>query len=796
MERAERWFAEQGWEPAAFQREVWQRIADGESGLLHSSTGSGKTLAVWMAALEQEPDELAVIWITPLRSLAHDTLVSLQAPAPDWQIELRTGDVGAGAKQKQLKQVPQALIITPESLTLMLALKAAGDLFGKTRLIVVDEWHELLGSKRGTQTELALARLRQLAPQAAIWGLSATLGNVEQAAQVLMPDRMPSIVRGETRKEIVIDSLLPAEIERFPWSGHMGSRMIGPVIEALDESESSLVFCNTRSQAEIWRQSILDAEPPWADRVGLHHGSLGLDVRRETEEGLKSGSLKAVVCTSSLDLGVDFSPVERVFQVGSPKGVARLLQRAGRSGHRPGVPSRVTCVPTHAWELLDIAAARRAAGLGRIEGRAPIPKPLDVLAQHLVTMALGRGFDEEELKAEVRTAHSYQDLTDAEWWWCLEFVQHGGPTLRAYPEYRKIIERKGRWIVEDKRIAQRHRMSVGTIVSEASVEIRYVNGASLGTVEEGFVSKLKRGDRFLFAGRVLEFVRLKNMVCQVKRATKKAGLVPRWAGGRLPLSSELAQTAREELGLVREGEVDGPELELALPLLNLQGDWSALPAPGELLIERVKTRDGWSHFVYPIEGRLVHEGLAALTAHRLSRRVKATFSLACNDYGFELLCPDELAISPEEWRDLLSPDNLVEDILASLNSSEMARRQFREIARIAGLIFQGYPGAPRTARQLQTSSGLLFDVFEKYDPENPLLEQANREVLDRNLERSRLRDCLLRLQDSELLCTEPPKPTPMSFPLLVDRLRDTVASEASSDRILKIVAQLEKAANG
>jgi ATP-dependent Lhr-like helicase len=752
-----------------------------------------------MGLLELGLDQpgLKAVWITPLRSLAADTWRSLIDPLEalglNWKVEMRTGDTSGYTKAKQLKELPDVLITTPESLTIMLSLKASAELFGDLSLVVVDEWHELLGSKRGVQTELALARLRRLSPELMTWGLSATLGNTEEAAAVLAPTSDPVIVRGESGKEIAIDSLLPPAADRFPWAGHMGSTMVPLVVQAIDEVESALVFTNTRAQAEIWHKAILDSGAPWVDRVALHHGSLDAVVRAEAEEGLKEGRLRAVVCTSSLDLGVDFSPVDRVFQVGSPKGVARLLQRAGRSGHRPGVPSRVTCVPTHAWELLDIAAAREGAHLNRIEGRAPISRPLDVLSQHVVSMALAGGFRSSDLLEEVRTTWSYRDLSDEEWEWALDFVTRGGDSLRAYPEFRKVIIRGYLYVVEDAKIAKRHRMNVGTIVSDAAMSVKFVSGAPLGTVEEQFVARLRKGDVFMFAGRPLAFVRVKDMTCWVRLAKAKNVVVPRWMGGRLPLSSQLALTAREKLRGARDGELEDPELQFMAPILSVQADWSAIPGEDELLVETYYDREGTHVFIYPIEGRLVHEGIAALVAHRLARETPMTLSLACNDYGFELSSPSDFRLDEETLRELLSPENLVEDILGSLNASEMARRQFREIARIAGLILQSYPGQKST-RQVQASSGLLFDVFQKYDPLNPLLKQADREVLDRNLEETRLAACLRRLSESQFVMTAPPRFTPMAFPILVDRLRDTVATETADSRIQRMVAHLEKAA--
>jgi len=818
LSRLECWFREKGWDAFDFQREVWGAYLNGQSGLIHSATGTGKTLAAWMGPLgewlRENPEtktstgkrsdapDLRVLWITPLRALAADTELSLRLPLADlgipWTVETRTGDTSNSLRKKQGEQLPTALITTPESLMLMLTRPDAEELFGDLRCIVVDEWHELLSTKRGVQTELALARVRRMKPEVKTWGVSATLGNLQEASETLLGlGNQGRIVMGHLSKEIFIDSVLPKNISRFPWSGHFGTTMIPAVVEAIEGSGTCLIFTNTRSQSEIWHQQILDSRPEWAGQVALHHGSLDREAREAVENDLKQGKLRAVVCTSSLDLGVDFSPVDRVLQVGSPKGVARLLQRAGRSGHRPGIASRVTCVPTHAFEMVDIAAARQAALAGKIENRQNLSKPLDVLAQHLVSIAVGPGFSSKELFDEVRTTVAYRDLAEKEWEWALDFVVRGGETLRAYPEYRRVVfGDDGIYRVEDKDIARRHRLMVGTIVSDMAMTVQFVGGARLGTVEESFLSRLNPGDRFLFGGRLVEFVRIRDMTAWVRKATNRRGIVPRWAGGRVPLSTELSHAIRQELEFAKHGELRSPEMESLAPILTLQAKWSSIPAEDELLVERVQTSEGHHLFIYPFEGRLVHEGLAALFAYRMSLHQPITFSIACNDYGLELLAPEEARFEEAIAMGLLSSENLSEDIIASLNAAEMAKRQFREIARIAGLVFQGYPWMNKSAKQVQATSGLFYDVFARYDPKNMLLQQAEREVLERQLEKSRMGEALERLQRSKLLITTPPKPTPMAFPILVDRLRGTVTSENISDRIQKMSLKLEKEADG
>ncbi len=816
MTIASAWFALRSWKPFPFQKEVWQVVKNGESGLLHATTGAGKTYAVWFAALNRfaklpNPAKpvprkptmapLTVLWITPMRALAADTARALQAPLDDlhipWTVGMRTGDTGSAERARQSRKLPSALITTPESLTLLLTSAAAQTTFANVRMLVVDEWHELLGNKRGVQLQLALARLRQWNPQLVVWGLSATLGNQPHAMDVLMP--AGRLVQGKIAKDLHVDTLLPPGIERFPWAGHLGLRMLPQVVAELDGSSTTLVFTNTRSQAEIWYQALLEARPDWAGLLALHHGSLSREVRDWVELALKQGTLKAVVCTSSLDLGVDFLPVERVLQIGSPKGVARLMQRAGRSGHAPGRPSRVTLVPTHSLELLEDAAAKTAVAERKIEARESPQKPLDVLVQHLVSMALGGGFFADAMQAEVRTAWAYRHLTDEEWQWALAFIRHGGHSLTAYPDYRRAEpDDDGRWHVPDARLARRHRMSIGTIVSDASLSVKYWtkggSGGSLGSVEEGFIARLRPGDNFLFAGRLLELVRVENMTAYVRRATGKKAAVPRWNGGRMPLSSELADAVVDKLGEAANGVFASPEMRLLQPLLAVQASWSALPTAHTLLAEVHKSREGWHLFLYPFAGRSVHLGLASLLAWRLGQGQPLSFSIAVNDYGLELLCA-----SPIDYTALLTPalfssDNLLHDVLASLNAGELARRRFREIARIAGLVFSGYPGAAKSARQLQASSALFFDVFQQYDPSNLLLTQAQQEVLRQELEVQRLQQTLQRLQQRQLDIRLIKRATPLAFPLLVERFRESLSSEKLADRIKRMVQDLEKAA--
>ncbi len=832
------WFAERGWSPFGWQEEVWDAFARGESGLLHAPTGTGKTLAVWggplleglaRAASAGSPGSgpapgaegrggdaapLRLLWVTPLRALARDTVRALAEPVEalglPWSVELRTGDTSSGVKRRQRTRPPTALVTTPESLSLMLSYPETRRAFSTLEAVVVDEWHELMGSKRGVQVELGLARLRRWRPGLRTWGLSATLGNLEEAMEVLLGEGAPRgrLVRGPDRPPPEVRTLVPASLERFPWAGHLGLRTLPAVVEALEEASTTLLFTNTRSQAEIWFRALHDARPDWSGAVGLHHGSLSREERRATEDALATGDLRCVVCTSSLDLGVDFQPVEQVIQVGSPKGVGRLLQRAGRSGHRPGARSRVLCVPTHAFELAEFAAARRAMAAGRVEPRPPVDRPLDVLVQHLVTVALGGGFEPDALLEEVRTTRAFRDLEVDEWAWCLDFVGRGGPALKAYPRYARVREVDGRWRVPDRTLARRHRMSVGTITSDAAMEVRFLKGARLGTVEESFVSALRPGQHFLFAGRKVELVRTRDMTAYVRLARGRSrGRVPRWMGGRLPMSSELGAAVLGVLapegeggappdppgGALPAGEAVPAEPELAAlaPLLAIQARWSRRPEPGRLLVERTRTREGHHLFLYPFLGRFVHDGLAALWAWRLTREAPRTVHVSANDYGVELLSPEPLELDACGWARLLSPEDLLDDVLESVNAAELARRRFRDIARIAGLVFPGYPGKGKSARQVQASSGLIFDVFERYDAENLLLDQARREVLERDLDVRGLVEGMARLASLPRDVVDTPRLTPLAFPVWAERMAARVSSESWRDRVERMSVRLE-----
>lgn len=792
------WFERQGWQPLAFQREAWQAFLAGKSGMIQVPTGSGKTYAVVMGAiasmLETPGTGLQLLYITPLRALSRDIEQSILRPIQDmgWnlRVESRTGDTSSSRKTRQLKNMPDILITTPESLALMLSYEGVGERFRSLRAVILDEWHELLSSKRGTQTELCLSHLRGVKPDLQTWAISATLGNPEEAARAAVGLGVePVIIRSHLERKTVIQSILPQSVDTFPWAGHLGLRMFESLVAALDIDTSTLIFTNTRSQSERWFQALTFALPEHGDRIALHHSSIDFKEREAIEAGLKKGDIKWVVCTSSLDLGVDFQPVERVVQIGSAKNLARLLQRAGRSAHVPQGTSEVLFLPTNALELLEISAFRRGLAAGDLENRRPRSKPYDVLVQHLVTLACGDGFHPEKTLQEIHQTVAYRDLTETEFTWVLEFIEKGGKSLNAYSRYKRVVREGERFKVTDSQITRMHRMGIGTITSNQLVRLRYTNQKEIGSVEESFVSKLKKGDVFFFGGKQLEFFMMKDMVMYVKGTTKKSTVTPTWAGGNLAISDTLSTHLRNELAIVRHTSDLNDELDCIQPILATQKRISHLPETTELLIESCKTREGQHLYVFPFEGRFVHEGLGFLWGYRFARQKQATFTISVNDYGFEILAPKDYPFKELFSEEFFSLEQLYEDILASINISELTGRKFRGIAQVAGLVFKGYPSSQKTSSQLQVSSSLIYEVFSKYEPDNLLLKQAEKEVLEEQLEVHRLSKTLQRLTQLKITWKETKRPSPFAFPLLIERLNSRLSNESLLERIERMKQQ-------
>ncbi len=806
------WYTGKGWSAFPFQMETLRHYLAGKSGLLNAPTGSGKTYALWIPVLmewlaahpdrEPNPKEgLQVIWITPLRALAQDILEATRQASEElgvpWQIETRTGDTTSAQRAKQRKSMPQGMITTPESLHVLFASKDHASLFKSVKTVIVDEWHELLGSKRGVQMELALARLRRLSPGMKTWGISATIGNLGQAMEVLLGKGTypvaPALVKANIRKEFQVESVIPETMEKFPWAGHLGTNLIAGVLPILLQSKSTLIFTNTRAQCEIWYHALLEAEPDLAGNMAMHHGSLSAETRSWVEQALHAGTIQVVVCTSSLDLGVDFRPVDAVVQVGGPKGVARFIQRAGRGGHRPGAISKIYFVPTHSLELIEAAALREAVREQVVEDRVPMVLPFDVLIQYLITLAVSDGFQPGEAFEEVKSTFAYQWLSEDEFGWVLDFITTGGASLHAYDEYQKVdIEPDGTYKVLNPHIARLHRLSIGTIVGDVNLSVKYLRGSKLGTVEESFITQLNPGDTFWFAGKSLELIRVRGMDVLVKKSTKKLGKIPRWMGSRMPLSSQMARILRLKIDQYLAGNCTDPELAALTPTLALQQERSVLPSSDICLMEYIHSREGYHVFIYPFEGRVVHEIMGALLAWRIARLKPLTFSIAMNDYGLELLSDQPIPIEEALAGGLLSSENLEEYIRLSINQTEMASRRFREISTISGLVFQGYPGKQVTGKHLQASSSLLFKVFQEYDPHNLLLRQAYTEVLDYQVDGDRLHRALDQLSQQHLRFVRPTGLTPFCFPIMADRMnRQRLSTESLADRIARMELALD-----
>ncbi|MBK9254701.1 MAG: ligase-associated DNA damage response DEXH box helicase [Saprospiraceae bacterium] len=807
----EEWFESQGWKVFSFQEETWTHFGNGNSGLVNAPTGSGKTYSVFIGALtdflKKHPElktqpnvGLQLIWITPIKALAKEIANScrkaIQGFDMKWEVNIRTGDTTTTDRQKQKKQPPEVLITTPESLHIILATAGYPDVLKNLSAIVVDEWHELVGSKRGVQTELAISRLLAIRPALKIWGISATIGNMAEAMDILLfpiPSERRKLIQSDIKKEIVLETLIPDEIENFSWTGHLGIKMAEKVVPLIRKYGTTLIFTNTRAQCEIWYQRLLEMDPDLAGMIAMHHGSISKEIRDWVEDALYEGKIKVIVCTSSLDLGVDFRPVDCIIQIGSPKGVSRFIQRAGRSGHQPGAVSRIYFVPTHSLEMTEAAGLRLAIQENIIEERIPYIRSFDVLIQYLMTLAVSEGFFPTEILKEIRSTFCFESISDEEWNQILSFLLHGSTALQAYDEYHKVgIAPDGRYLAMDKHIAQRHKLSIGTIASDTMIQIKLLKGTRLGSVEEWFVSQLNPGDSFWFAGHALELIRVKEMTAQVRYSQSDTGKIPSYMGGRMSFSTQMSGVLRKKIHDYSLGIVTDVEIEALRPLLQLQATRSLIPDEDTLLVEYFESNEGFHLVCFPFEGRSVHEGMGALIAKRISVKFPVSFSIAMNDYGFELLSDQKIDVNTLVQKELFSADNLSSDIQSSLNSVEMAKRRFRDIAKISGLIFTGFPGRQKKERHLQSGAQLLFEVFKEYEPNNLLFLQTYDEVMTFQLEESRLRLALQRIQHQNIKISLPDKATPFAFPIIAERLRERLTSEKLEDRIRKMKLDLLK----
>ncbi len=802
MNKVLKWFKNKGWKAQNFQKECWKAYSEGKNGILHAPTGSGKTYAIWGGIIEESLKMkkhkigIQIIWITPLRALAVEIQKAIQMMTndlnPDLKIALRTGDTSQKERGNQKRKPSFGLVTTPESLHLLLSTKDHKKTLQNLKVIVIDEWHELLGTKRGVQIELAIAYLNSFLPNLKVWGISATIGNKDLASKILLgPSKSFVTVNAEIQKKIEVESILPKNMERFPWRGHLGIHLLSRVLEIVKKNKTTLIFTNTRAQCEIWYHHLLDRNPELAGDIAMHHGSIDKKIRLWVEDALRKENIKVVVCTSSLDLGVDFSPVESCIQIGSPKGVGRFIQRAGRSGHQPKAKSKIYFLPTHAMELIESLALQKGIEKHKIEDRLPYLNSYDVLFQFLMTLAVGSGFDQKDLFPIIQKTFCFQTIKKEQWQWILNFLVKGSQTLEHYDEYKKVtILENGIYKVINKGIIMRHRLSIGTIVGDATLKVRYQKGGYLGSVEEWFISKLIPGDIFTFSGRNLELVRIRNMEVIVRKSKSKKTRIPSWMGGRMSFSAHLSDLLKN--ALYEETYKNSPEFRALIPIFDEQKKESIIPKPDEFLIERFKTREGFHTIFYPFEGYAIHEVMASLLAYRISLLQPISFSMSFNDYGFELL--SDQVFSKDDFLDnnFLTTKHLNDDLEKSINISEMSRRRFRDIAVISGLVFQGFPNKPIKSKHLQSGSQLFYNVFKDYEPDNLLYQQAIEETFEHGMESGRMTKVFENIESQSIIWRDCSQPTPFSFPIITDRIRTKLSSESVEDRIRKMSLQLEK----
>ena len=830
-----RWFASRGWQPRAHQLDLLEKARAGRSTLLIAPTGGGKTLAGFLPTLVELSERdiwqrnlrstgralvrsqgLHTLYISPLKALAVDIARNLEIPVQEMglsiRLETRTGDTPASKRQRQRRDPPDILLTTPEQLALLLASADAPYMFGTLRRVVLDELHSLVTSKRGDLLSLGLTRLFALAPQLATVGLSATVAEPDDLRRFLVPQP----TQGEARADLVIAqagaqpnvAMLDTE-EHLPWAGHSARHALGEIYALIKTHKTTLIFVNTRSQAEFLFQEL------WRTNddnlaIALHHGSLDVAQRRRVEDAMVEGRLRAVVCTSSLDLGVDWGDVDLVINVGAPKGCSRLLQRIGRSNHRLDEPSEAVLVPANRFEVLECRAAIDAVAENAQDTPPLRTGALDVLAQHILGRAVGAPFLADELFAEVRTAAPYVALARADFDAAIDFVATGGYALKAYERFAKIrqdtkLGKDGRWRITHPRVAQRYRMNVGTIVEADMIKVRLVRsrrsgavvprgGRILGEVEEYFIETLTVGDTFVFAGEILRYEALVEDEVYVSRADATDPKVPAYEGGKFPLSTYLAARVRALLAK--------PDSWRALPeqvreWLEIQQWRSMLPKAGDLLIETFPRAAKYYMVCYPFEGRLAHQTLGMLLTRRLERARLRPLGFVANEYALAVWGLGDVA-----WRiangdlslaQLFDEDMLGDDLEAWLAESALMKRTFRSCAIIAGLIEKRFPGEEKSRRQLTISTDLVYDVLRKHQPDHILLRAARADAATGLLDIKRLGEMLSRIK-GRIVHKALDHVSPLSVPVLLEIGRETVYGEASDTLLAEAADELIKEA--
>lgn len=788
------WFDARGWRIRRHQLDMLGKARAGRHALLVADTGAGKTLAGFLPTLcDFAPSEgalpedgLHTLYVSPLKALAHDVKRNLLTPIEEIglpiRVETRSGDTSSDRKKRQREKPPHVLLTTPESLSLLLSYPESLDLFRTLKRVVVDEVHAFATGKRGDLLALALARLQQLAPDMQRVALSATLANPLSFQEWLAPQpvdgtgeiRAADLVLGEKGAEAEVEILLPIE-SRVPWGGHAGRWAVDQLYAAIKDNRTTLIFTNTRFLAEFIFQCLWDINEDHLP-IGVHHGSLSKEARRKVEDAMAAGELRALVCTASLDLGVDWGDIDLVVQMGAPKGSSRLLQRIGRAGHRLDTASRAVLVPGNRFEFLEAMAAKDAVDEGQRDGEDFRAGGLDVLAQHVMACACAAPFHEDDLLAEIRSSVAYAWVDKPAFDRVLSFVENGGYALRAYDKFKRIIRAKdGTWRLAHPNQAQRHRMNAGIIVDSEMLTVRFKNGRQLGKVEERFAAQLSAGDTFFFAGMSLEVESVKDMDVIV-RAAKKSATIPSYGGLRLPLTTHLATRVQEML-TDRAGWGRFPDD--VREWLEVQDYRSRLPAPGELLVESFP--HGGKHYsaYYTFEGWNANQSLGMLITRRMEDRGLMPGGFVANDYTLAVW-----GLKPvTDPAPLLSPDILTHEFVDWVTESHLLRRAFREVAVISGLVERQHPGKRKTGKQVTFSTDLIYDVLKKYEPDHVLLEAAWADARARMTDVGRLAD-LLERSERELVHVELERVSPLAVPVMTMIGREAVPQGAVDDELL------------
>ena len=823
------WFAARGWTPRQHQLELVARAEAGESALLVAPTGAGKTLAGFLPSMVELTPRgrrlpgarrrgLHTLYISPLKALAIDVARNLKTPVEEMglpiRLETRTGDTSASKRQRQRRDPPDMLLTTPEQVALLLASPDAQFLFGDLQRVVLDELHALVTSKRGDLLSLGLARLRALAPDMTAIGLSATVRDPDELRRWLVGSgKLAALVTappGAAPDLRVLDTA-----EHLPWAGHSAVHALREIYDAIRAANMTLVFVNTRAQAEFVFQELWRMNDD-ALAIALHHGSLDAGQRRRVEEAMAAGKLKAVVCTSTLDLGIDWGAVDLVINVGAPKGASRLMQRIGRANHRLDEPSRAILVPANRFEVLECVAAVDAAREGAQDTAQPRTGALDVLAQHILGMACGEPFAADALYNEIISAAPYADLTWEQFEKAVDFVATGGYALRTYDRFAKIKRMPdGRWRVANGRIAQAYRMNVGTIIEADMLKVRMLRGPLpkrepgvpytgkigrggrvLGEIEESFIEMLAPNDTFVFGGEILALQGIQENEALVSRTHADAPKVPSYAGGKFPLSTYLASRVRGFLADPSSWDHLPPQVG---EWLALQAERSVLPGHRDLLVETFPRGGRFYMAAYPFEGRLAHQTLGMLLTRRMDRAGLKPLGFVANDYAFAVWSLADVGRRVESGEvslgNLFSQDMLGDDLEEWMHESALMKRTFRNCAVIAGLIERRFPGKEKTGRQVTISTDLVYDVLRRHEPDHLLLEAARQDAATGLLDIARLSDMLSRIA-GRIVHRDLDRVSPLAVPIMLEIGRELVYGEAQDQILAEAANDLIKEAQG